>query len=98
VIAAVVYFAAINPTVGGAIVAGVFLTLNTWLTERRWHHVDRRLNERRNVIVKGTPDDPKTVIVTQEERRALSDPLAAPASENRKLRERRRRERRSDAL
>jgi hypothetical protein len=77
-IAWAVYVAAINPTVGAAIVGGMTTIVQTCLM--LWHdrRVDRRLRERRNVFVRGTPDDPEAVLLTGEDRRELEDRRAAP--------------------
>jgi uncharacterized membrane protein len=86
------YYAVVNPTVGGAIVAAVASVVNTVILARHDRHVDRRFDERRNVIVKGTADDPGTVLVTTEDRRELADRRANP--ETRKERGSRRQQRR----
>jgi hypothetical protein len=72
-------WAVVNPTIGAALVAGVASIVNTLLLVRHERHVDERFDERRNVIVKGTPEDPGAVLVSSEERRELEDRRASPA-------------------
>lgn len=96
-LAAWAYFAVINPTVGGAVVAGVFSVVNTLILLRHERHIDDRFDERRNVITKiGEEGEDTVVVVTTEDRR--EGPERRVERKSRKLRDRRRRERRNDGL
>jgi hypothetical protein len=92
VIVALWGYYAIEPTIGSALIAAVASVANTWLLLRHEKHVDRRFDERRNVFVKGTADDPEAVLLTAEDRRAMEDRRDKP--EKRKERDRRGGERR----
>lgn len=62
---------ALDPTITGAAIAAFASVLNTWLLIRHERKVTSRFDERRQVIVKGTPDDADAFFMRGEERRQL---------------------------
>lgn len=77
-VSAWVHYYAVTDTVAAAgiaatasIVATLATIVNTMMLIRHQSEVHERFDERRNVVVKGTPDDPHSLIIAGEERRGL---------------------------